>query len=73
MRVTFVIADTLVTCTSIVHEGEHRPYRRRTVTIELTPEQVAALRLRDLGWSNGHPQTEEYLDCWLENEPKETT
>lgn len=70
MKVTFVLADTHRTYVAVVHENEHVPYRRRTVTIELTPEQVAQLAPRRVGVSQGADVYEETLTCWLENEPK---
>lgn len=72
MRVTFVLANTHRTYVAIVHENEHVPYRRRTVTIELTPEQVALLEPRVVGIDGGKEVYEEHLACWLENE-KATT
>ena len=67
---TVVMADTLVTSTAIVHENEHRPYRRRTVQIELTGKQRQQLQPRYTGHSNGQATHEEYIDAWLE--PVET-
>lgn len=49
-------------------ENEHVPYRRRTVTVELTPEQVAQLKPRVVGHSSGADVREEILTCWVENE-----
>ena len=68
---TVVLANTLVTEIAIVHEGEHRPFLRRTVQIDLTPEQRAALEPRVAGESNGRQRHEEILTCWLE--PGEVT
>lgn len=69
MRVTFVLADTHRTYIALTHENEHVPYRRRTVTIELTPEQREQLKPRSVGVRLGTDVTEEVLTCWLENEP----
>lgn len=68
-RVTFILADTHVTWVSLYHENEHRPFRKRTVTIELTPEQVSQLAPRNVGVRDGEAQFEEILECFLENEP----
>lgn len=69
MKVTFVLADTHRTSIAIQFENESIPYRRRTVIIELTPEQVALLTPRHVGVANGAPVKEEILTCWLESEP----
>jgi hypothetical protein len=60
------MADTWRTRGAIVHEGEHRPYGRRTVQIELTTEQQQQLQGKLLGTDSGKPVHEELLDCWLE-------
>jgi hypothetical protein len=70
VKVTFVLADTHRTSVAIQFENEHIPFLRRTVTIELTPEQVAQLSPRRVGIANGVDAFEETLTCWLENEPK---
>lgn len=69
MRVTFILADTHATHIAAVYENEHRPYRKRTVSIELTPEQVAALKPRPVGVLNGVEQVEELLECFVDSEP----
>lgn len=64
---TVVMADTWTTSIALQHEGEHRPYKRRTVQVALTPEQVSALTPRRIGTNFGDvPVLEEILDCWLE-------
>ena len=63
---TVVLADTHRTMVSIVYENDHMPYRRRTVQIELTPEQREALAPRYLGRDGKEAAHEEVLDCWLE-------
>lgn len=68
MRITVIFADTLATEHSIVHECEHRPYRRRIVQIELTPEQMDALTPREVGHRHGLLVHEEILQCWIEPE-----
>ena len=64
---TVVLADTWVTECAIVHENEHRPYKRRTVHIELTDEQRAEMAPRDVGESRGKPVYEVVLTSWLED------
>lgn len=68
MKVTFVLADTHRTYIAAVHENESVPYRRRTVTIELTAEQVQQLAPRQVGNVAGKVIFEETLTCWMENE-----
>lgn len=68
MKVTFILADTHCTYLSVVHENEHRPYRRRTVTIELTPEQAALLAPRVVGVNGGKDVHEELLTCFVESD-----
>ena len=63
---TVIMADTMVTYVSLVHENEHRPYGRRTVQIELTEEQRRALAPRVTGSDGGTPTHEVPLDSWLE-------
>lgn len=63
---TVVLADTQRTRDSIVYEEEHLPYRRRTVQIELAPEQRAKIELRKVGSNGVEPIYEEIAGCWLE-------
>jgi hypothetical protein len=64
---TVVLADTHRTHMAIVHENECMPYRRRTVQIELTPEQMAAIAPRVVGSDRGQDVHEELVTSWLEN------
>lgn len=70
MRLTVILADTQRTYIAIVHENEHLPYRRRSVTIELTPEQAALLTPRSTGGRDGIETREEIAGCFIENEVK---
>ena len=63
---TVVLADTQVTQTAIIFENEHRPYQRRTVQIELTPDQRRQLEPRHTGRVNGTDTFEEVHQAWLE-------
>jgi hypothetical protein len=69
MRVTFILADTLGTRIALTHENEWIPYKRRSVTIELTPEQVAQVTPQKVGEWERKPVLEEIVTCFLENEP----
>jgi len=66
IKLHFVLADTLATYLSLIYENEHRPYRKRVVTIELTPEQMEAIAPRSVGWCDGTERYEELLDVILE-------
>ena len=63
---TVVLADRHRTVSAIVNENEHVPYGRRTVQIELTPEQREAIAPRCLFPGGRSPVHEHILDCWLE-------
>ena len=63
---TVVLADTQGTYTAVVHENEHRPYRRRTVQVTLTDDQRRALEPRCTGITDGAQTHEEHLSSWLE-------
>lgn len=68
---TIVMLDTHRTRMAIVFENEHTPYGRRTVQIELTPEQCRHLAPKLLGQDRGEPVFEEIGPVWLEF-PQET-
>ena len=63
---TVILGDTFGTETAIIHENEHRPYRKRTVQIRLTEDQRREVSPRYLGRSGGNPRFEEVLEAWLE-------
>ena len=65
---TVVLADTFVSEIAREFEGEHRPYERRSVQIELTPEQREKLKRRKVGVRGGETMREVIIDCWLEPE-----
>ena len=67
MRITFVIANTFRTMLAAQHENQSYPYKKRTVTIDLTTEQLRQLKLNYLGNNQGVNVYEEYLDCYIEN------
>lgn len=74
MVLRVVMLDTWRTEMAITHEGQAMPYGRRLVTIELTPEQRAALAPRRLGVRCGDDVFEERGDAWIELvEPPPTT
>lgn len=63
---TVVFADTHRTMIAVSFENDHIPFRRRSVQIELTPEQREQLAPRCVGESRGHDVHEELVTCWLE-------
>ncbi len=68
MKLTFILADTQRTYVSITCENEHRPYSKRTVTLELTAEQLLQVKPRYTG-DRGNARTyEEVLEVFVENE-----
>jgi len=77
MKITFVIANTSDTKTAMQCLQEWQPFKKRTVTIELSPQQVEQLRLKQTGacWNNEKkqdvPEYEEILECFMENETEE--
>lgn len=66
MKLTVVFADTFSSEMSVVHLGESRPYKKRTVSIYLTPEQADKLKAQSVGTSNGKERFEEIFECFLE-------
>ena len=67
MKLTVVMLDTWQTQIAIQYENEHRPYGKRTVQIELSPEQIRQLDPRKLGTSGGHDVHETIGEVWLED------
>jgi DNA-binding MarR family transcriptional regulator len=68
VKLHFVLADTYRTYVAAVYENEHRPYKKRIVTVGLTPEQEEAIRPREVGMRNGARVYEEILDVILEEQ-----
>lgn len=68
-RITFIIANTWETTMRMQFENQLHPYRKRTVTIELTPEQEAAIERHCVGSSRGGKDVfEDILECFVERE-----
>lgn len=68
MKLTVIMLDNHRTYIAVVYENDHIPYGRRTVQIELTPEQMTQITPRKLGVINGKDKFEEIGPCWLETE-----
>lgn len=60
--------NTWSTHCAIVHENQGRPYGRRQVTIDLTPEQVEQLQPKVVGQDGADDRHEEIGEVWLEVE-----
>lgn len=63
---TVVLADTQRTYIAVTFEGEAIPYRRRTVHVDLTDGQRAALAPRCTGANGGNDTYEEIAGVWFE-------
>ena len=60
MKVTFILAD--------LHSELEIGYRnRRSVTIDLIPEQQMQIGKKFVGICNGEPQYEVIMDCFVES------
>lgn len=70
MKLVVVMLDTFESEMAMVHLNQSRPFSRRVVQIDLTSEQIAALRPRHLGKSSGTDRYEEIERCWLEGRPE---
>lgn len=70
MKITVVILDTWQTISAINCLGEALPFGKRSVQIELTPEQKKQLELREVGESGVNKVYEQYGSCWIEPESK---
>lgn len=68
MKVTFEIRDTWRTYCANVFEQEVVPHARRTVQVELTPEQLKQISLRKIGQDGGKPVFETLTMCWIESD-----
>lgn len=68
MKITFIIANTWETYCAREYENEFKPYKKRSVTITLTEEQIKNIKLRQVGKRAGKSVYEEYIDCFIEKE-----
>lgn len=66
MKLMVIMLDTFDAEMSVVHLGQTKPFGRRFVSIELTPDQVKKLKPRHLGKSGGTDRFEELGEVWLE-------
>lgn len=66
MELVVILADTTRTTIAVIHENEHKPYKKRAMRIRLTDEQEQALQPYPTGILNGEDTYEEILECWLE-------
>jgi len=70
MKLQVVMLDRHRTEMAIMHENSCVPYGRRLVSIELTAEQVEALKPESVGYSQGEERFEQIGDVWLEEKAK---
>jgi hypothetical protein len=63
---TVVLIDPSANNAAIIHEGEWRPYDRRTVQIRLTDEQRRQFAPRSTGTVRNERTYEHVLQAWLE-------
>ena len=68
---TVVMLNDFQAVAAVMHLNEFHPFEFRTVQIELTPEQRAALAPRVTGSDRGKPTHETVYRCWFE--PPEPT
>jgi len=66
MKLTVVFLNTFACEMNRMHLGECSAFQRRSVSIELTPEQERALSCRLVGEHNGRPQFETLERVWVE-------
>ena len=69
MTLTVIFRDTNRTRLAVIHENDWVPFQKRTVQIELTPEQEEALKPRHVGVHCGQDVFEERGECWIEPPP----
>ena len=58
MKLMVELVNTHRTRMAVIHENDWLPFQRRIVSIELTPDQIAAIAPRELGVECGN--------VWLE-------
>lgn len=68
MKITFVFADIWETEMRLKHENEFVPYKKRTVSINLTEEQLKQIQCQRVGRDGNEDKYEEIIDCFIENE-----
>jgi hypothetical protein len=66
MKLTVILANTWETV-CLYNDFQIAPQpQKRSVTIELTPEQIEAIRPRMVGFGNGQDQYEIIVDAFIE-------
>lgn len=69
MKLTVVLINTWDCAEHLRHTNETVPFTRRSVQIELTPEQLDKIRPLQVGVDQGFPVYERIGEHWLETEP----
>lgn len=67
MKLQVMMVDKIGTDIALFHQNECVPFRRRQITIELTPEQIDELKPRHTGNINGDDYFEEIGNVWIED------
>lgn len=66
MILTAIMLNTFRTRIALEYENEAIPFGRRTVHIELTPDQIEQLKPQHVGVERGKDVYEEFGGCWIE-------
>ncbi len=66
MKLTFIVANCHAARMDVIHGGFSRPPTKRSVSIELTTEQVQKIGLKMTGYDSGEETTEEILEVFVE-------
>ena len=69
MKITIVLADIHAARQDFIEAQIASTPQKRSVTIELTPEQIASIGLREVGRSYSKRVFEEIFDVFVESEP----
>jgi hypothetical protein len=68
VKLTVIYADRWTPYLLLIHEGVTAPAKKRTVQIDLTADQVAALSPQVVGSDGGTEKREDLVECWIEPE-----
>lgn len=68
MKVTFILASMWGTRLDAMYTGHACAPEKRTVTIELTNDQIKQLNIQQIGMDGNMPRYEEVAECFVEKE-----
>ena len=66
MKLTVIIADQWSPVAYKEHTGQEMKMHKRSVQIELTPEQIELLKRKNVGQSGSTQMYEVYQECFIE-------